>query len=129
MSTFSSRRSHEFLRKPVGMLYTLAQPKCSGIEQEAANFASVTLFVSSPQVASSKGHPSTAALDDIVTPRKAYTSASLPMPRASHHSAKRRVAFRYALRVWSLLICAVKNNCRTTLPPRIRDEATRLGRS
>ena len=32
------------------------------------------------------------------------------MPRASHHSAKRRVAFRYALRVWSLLIWAVKNS-------------------
>ena len=32
------------------------------------------------------------------------------MPRPSHHSAKRRVAFRYALRVWSLLIWAVKNS-------------------
>jgi len=32
------------------------------------------------------------------------------MPRAAHHSAKRRVPFRYALRVSSLLICAVKNS-------------------
>ena len=29
---------------------------------------------------------------------------------APHHSAKRRVAFRYALRVWPLLIWAVKNS-------------------
>ena len=29
---------------------------------------------------------------------------------APHHSAKRRVAFRYALRVWRLLIWAVKNS-------------------
>jgi hypothetical protein len=30
--------------------------------------------------------------------------------RAAHHSEKRRVAFRYALRVWSLLYCAVKDS-------------------
>src|ERR1039458_9949288 len=41
---------------------------------------------------------------------KACTSASWRMPFSSHHWAKRRVAFRYALRVWSLLIWAVKNS-------------------
>ena len=41
---------------------------------------------------------------------KACTPAIWPMPRAAHHSAKRRVAFRYAFRVWSLLIWAVKNS-------------------
>ena len=41
---------------------------------------------------------------------KGCTSASWRMPCASHHSAKRRVAFRYALRVWPLLIWAVKNS-------------------
>ncbi len=32
------------------------------------------------------------------------------MPFSSHYAAKRRVAFRYALRVWSLLTLAVKNS-------------------
>jgi hypothetical protein len=32
------------------------------------------------------------------------------MPFSFHHAAKRRVAFRYALRVWSLLIWPVKDS-------------------
>jgi hypothetical protein len=38
------------------------------------------------------------------------TSASWLMPFSSHQAAKRRVAFRYALRVWWLLIWPVKNS-------------------
>ncbi len=35
---------------------------------------------------------------------------SWPMLRSPHHSAKRCVEFRYALRAWSLWIWAVKNS-------------------
>ena len=38
------------------------------------------------------------------------TAASSRIPRASHQVANRRTAFRYALRVWSLLISVVKNS-------------------
>src|SRR5713101_5979997 len=41
---------------------------------------------------------------------KGSTAASSRMPRRSHHVAKRRVTFIYALRVWSLLIWVAKNS-------------------
>ena len=47
---------------------------------------------------------------DACTAAKACLSGNWPMPFSSHHAAKRRVAFRYALRVWSLLTWAVKNS-------------------
>src|SRR5713226_8983779 len=51
------------------------------------------------------------------------------MPRTSHHCAKRRVAFKYALRVWWLLIWAVKNSSNTLGGlGRRREELRRLKR-
>ncbi len=41
---------------------------------------------------------------------KACTEERFRRPLPSHHAAKRRVAFRYAFLVWSLLICAVENS-------------------